>query len=106
MIGILCHTNLDLDNRERWPSELLEVPRVGDEIESSFLWEPGSGYASRLRLKVVSVTWRYGTDWAKGNTPKWYPEVELHLPNPPFGTIKEFYEWYGRITGRGVHAFI
>jgi len=33
---VRCHTNLDLCNCESWPTELPEVPRVGDRIESAY----------------------------------------------------------------------
>lgn len=109
MIRIICHTNLDLEigDKNGFPTQLPEVPKVGDSIESSVEWRNGA----RLRLKVVSVTWKYCKDPFQsrhdslaGKT-NWYPEVELHIANPNW-SIKDFYEWYGRITGKGAHAYI
>ena len=37
---------------------------------------------------------------------EYYPEVELHLPKNRFLNLIDFYDWYGRVCGRGSGAFI
>lgn len=110
---LVCHTNLDLERCEKWPTELPEYPRVGDLIESGYLW-PYSG-GRRIELSVVRVRWVYypvGTFChlsAEENTLSlggWFPHVELHLPPSRFQSLKDFYDWYGRLTGKGRGAYI
>ena len=117
MIKIYCHTNLDLCHCEGWPTELPEVPRVGDLIESSYEWiipngnTISSGAKVSLELQVCRVTWKahaYGKNQytgAKDGT-EWIPHVELSMTPSRYSSMRDFYEWYGRITGKGVHTFI
>lgn len=94
MIPVYCHSNLDLDPRERWPSHLPCVPRVGDLVESAYTW--GSGVV--LVLEVVGVTW---AAHCMGHA--WYHRVELHLMRraPSHSSIKEFQEWYKKVREPG-----
>lgn len=119
MIAVRIRTNLDLDRREIWPTELPAIPAVGDYIESSYLWQwreyddKTNKWSSeaRLQLKVYRVTWvvaqyhdpfvSVAMEPAKLN--KWVPEIEVNIGNV---SMRVFYEWYGKITRRGVHAFI
>lgn len=119
---IVCRTNLDLEKcAEKWPEDLPEVPRVGDYIESSRIWCHWPDEESRskggippcksvLELQVCGVRWRChqpidnGGSWP--GVPTWYAEVELHLPQHRFENIRHFYQWYGKITGKGMHAYI
>lgn len=109
MTQIVCHTNLDLCPCENWPTELPSVPCVGDLIESGHVWSYESGRSAILQLKVVRITWRAkiitNTVYPYTHT-TWTPYVELHLERGQFENINQFYEWYGKITGRGKHAFI
>ena len=95
---ITCRTNLDLCSCEIWPTvvQSQSIPRVGDYIESGYAW-PGGVH---LELKVCSVRWKVDMP-----SKQWFPEIELHLPSH-FRTISDFYEWYGRVCGRGKSAFI
>lgn len=112
MINVVCHTNLDLEY-EIWPTQLPALPRVGDEVESAS--KRCNGF--RLKLKVVSVTWKYN------NKKEWYPYIELHMtdcqrsllvpselrerwPNAQAGSIVAFYGWYAPLVGRSVSSFI
>ena len=72
MIKVFCKTNLDLFN-EKWPEELPEVPRIGDQIESGTRWSNGF----TLRLEVVNVTWVARKD--SYDNPYWIPEIKLYL---------------------------
>lgn len=129
---IYCRTNLDLCPAEKWPEELPEVPRVGDLIESGYVWlyyhttttcqslrlayqrgEISANYQEgphkgRLELAVVRVTWVHQLEGLPFDSSlhRWIPQVELHLPPNRYANLRDFYEWYGMITGRGVHAFI
>lgn len=119
MVKINCFTNLDLIN-EKWPTELPEVPRVDDFIRSAQIWvvrpddgsnQIGIGYESQLELRVVRVTWDAKQRTIKDhlgcmNEDIWTPRVELHLPKGRWESITKFYEWYGRITGKGKSYFI
>lgn len=100
---IVCHTNLDLCQCEVWPTELSEVPRVGDYIESAHRWQREQ-YDLHLELVVCAVRWKT----RKGVVPtasQRMPHIEMTVPSR-YKTMREFYEWYGRVCGRGVHAFI
>jgi hypothetical protein len=106
---IRCHTNLDLERCEAWPTDLPEIPRVGDYIESSFRWKEEQ-LDCRLQLAVCAVTWEFcENQWdaafSKSCT-SWEPRVELHLPPHRFENLTGFYEWYGRVTGKGKSAYI
>lgn len=106
MIEVYCHTNLDLERCEEWPKYLPALPRVGDYIESSHEWSKGC----RLSLKVCAVRWEFRKrgSWDHEGQPQpecWAPRIELSIP-PLYKTITEFYEWYGRITGKGKGAYI
>ncbi len=90
---VVCRTNLDLCGCERFPEDLPAVPCVGDLIESKHEWPGGC----HLRLKVCQITWMYAGAW--------YPEIEMTIPRL-HSDLRSFFEWYGRVTGRGVHAFI
>lgn len=81
MVKIKCRTNLDLLHEE-WPTELPEVPRVGDYIESGTKRK-----GQKLCLKVYSVTWRSYDPWRE-----WYAEVELNLRDG--WTVTMLDEWY------------
>lgn len=122
MIKIQCRTNLDLDMNESFPTELPAMPRVGDLIESSHEWiinNPGTaghGAKTKLQLEVCRTVWKHRksrkyreedgfTEYNEGKN-IWYAEVELSLPRTRYGNMDQFYEWYGRVTGRGKHAFI
>jgi hypothetical protein len=87
MVAVHCRTNLDLDYEE-WPTELPEVPRVGDKVQSAQVWNHGF----QLTLTVVAVLWR-------ANQP---PVIELHSPCE---SIIDFYERYAPYTGRSPHSF-
>lgn len=91
MERIHCHTNLDLLN-EVWPKELSRVPCVGEEIQSQTNHYCRGDF--RLSLKVVAVRWEYNNQ-----SMSYIPEIELHniIKNR---TVREFYEWYARITGK------
>lgn len=107
---IICHTNLDLERCEVWPKDLPIVPRIGDLIESAFGWKrcDSKGWAYpivHLELEVVRVAWRYTTT-DKFRTWDWEPRIELHLPKGRFESLTTFYEWYGKITGKGKAAYI
>ncbi len=95
---VYCRTNLALSS-EQWPTSLPERPMVGDLIESATCWGQ-----FRLRLKVVRVTWAYGSVACAGCAPRWHCRVELHdwLDR----SIQEFYEWYAPLVGRSVSNFI
>ena len=105
-VRIVCHTNLDLCNCESWPEMVPAVPSVGDYIESAHIWKYEGGDRV-LELVVCSIIWR------KAQSPglylskdEWYPRVELNLSPKRWENMTKFYEWYGKICGRGVHAFI
>ena len=107
LIPVVCHTNLDLLPCERWPKALPAVPRVGDTIESGYHWKREQ-YALRLSLKVVAVRWCWSKSAGRDEfepADVYVPRVELHVP-PPWTTLTEFYEWYGRVTGKGKSFFI
>lgn len=89
-----CRTNLDV--RECWPCDLPTVPRVGDLIQSSIIWNG----VFQLTLKVVEVTWKKNE-----YTGEWYAEVELH-DSWPSRSISDFYKWYCPLIGKSVSAFI
>ena len=93
MKKISCHTNLDL-SQEFWPTELPEIPRIGDRIQSTTVRNKCN---FRLCLEVVSVTWRYSSEG-------YYPEIELH--DHMKRSIREFYEWYAPMVGKNVNSFI
>ena len=101
MIKVYCHTNLDDVGREDWPTELPEVPRVGDEIESGTLHKSSNIVAQgiRVRLKVTSITWECIDNGAYGTRHVWRPCVELHLPSN-FKSVNHFQCWYDHIRGR------
>ena len=104
VIPIRCHTNLDLLPAERWPDELPAVPAEGQLIRSAHQWahhdEDGkSVHYCYVELCVVRVTW-YHDGW------NWVADVELHLPPSRFESLRTFYDWYGKITGRGAAYFI
>lgn len=103
MIKLHCRTNLDLDNREKWPEQMPEIPRVGDIIQSNHR-HTYNGSSVALELVVVRVKWVPKT--IGPNVIEYRPEVELHLIPSRYSTITDFYAWYGRITGRGTSAFI
>ena len=46
MIRGICHTNLDSFRHATWPTEFVEVPRIGSSVEAS----------SGASLKVVNIT--------------------------------------------------
>jgi hypothetical protein len=101
---VVCHTNLDLVKvAEKWPKELPVIPAVGNLILSANVWrtvdDDGVVREGQLELEVCRVVW-------KPSGHLWIPHIELHLPKGRFESIRSFYEWYGKITGRGVHAFI
>src|ERR1700682_3375474 len=112
MIKLYCKTNMDLERCEVWPSELPEIPREGDLIESGHEWtRPGdntiaSGCKSRVTLRVCRVTWKARecarpTLYCHQSVPvEWIPEVALTMPLW-FENMTGFYDWYGRITGKG-----
>jgi len=83
MIVVHCHSNLDLDSREVWPKIMSCVPRVGDLIESKYVW-PGGVV---LILEVVGVVWA----WDRGEM-EYTPRVELHLAHEQ--SIADFHAWY------------
>lgn len=91
MPRIYCHTNLDLFNEE-WPTELPELPREGDEIESM----TKHGFF-RLSLRVNAVRWRY-------THTGYFPHIELH--DRMSRSIGAFYKWYAPLVGKSVLAFI
>lgn len=111
-------TNLDLLRCELWPNHLDALPREGDYIESGYEWnyfatdeERAKGEIphckTRLILKVYKVTWKAhsrDSDYRDVAT-YWVPEVELNIPTY-FENMKAFYEWYGKITGKGKSYFI
>lgn len=99
---IVCNTNLDLLPAERWPETIPSIPRVGDRIQSTHGWEY-KGQNVQLELEVVSITWKHVKHQG---IVQWVPFVELHLPKNRFNTLVDFFEWYGRITGRGRSYFI
>ena len=112
MIPVYCHTNLDLDDAERWPVELPAVPAVGTRIESGFMHRGGF----RLTLEVASVTLRVD-HVNQSHKPEWYYDIELHMtswqkeltskdPEAARGSITAFYEWYAPKVGRTVGSFI
>lgn len=121
-INVRFRTNLDLEpcDKSGFPTKLPEVPRIGDHVESSHRWVQPGGIDCHLRLKVVAVTWKWG-GWEEtpieggdkigqylgppNDESDYYPEIELHTRSP-FQNLVEFYEWYGRITGRGKSAYI
>ncbi len=119
---IHCRTNLDLCHCEKWPEELPTLPRVGDRIESAHEWlyyDPPLSHdaeyytrqpmKSRVELEVVSVSWRASQHLIYKTTPDkygWIPFIELHLPKGRFENLTAFFEWYGKITGKGKSAFI
>lgn len=119
---IIFRTHLDLLPIEKWPEELPAIPRIGDRIESGYLWnyfpseeERAKGgippCQTRLILQVYSIEWKYyssDTLLYLGSSTKegmWYPVVELNIPSY-FENMRSFYEWYGKITGKGKHYFI
>ena len=120
MFRVRCHTNLDLAIAEQWPTYMPVAPNVGDLIQSAFKWtwyprrdegDLTEKLVSHLELEVVRVRWVYVRpaiwECSLQSNVLWVPEIELHLPkNGLFPNITAFYEWYGKITGRGKHAFI
>lgn len=111
MIKVHCHTNLDLYN-EKWPSMLPARPVIGDLIESAIehpqFEKDENGFSKgvkpthfcRLRLKVVSITWK------QDYQDEYCCEVELHDSWPKPRSIREFYEWYAPMVNKRVSAFI
>lgn len=100
-MDVMCTTNLDLQN-ERWPSNFRAMPNVGDYIES--LTMHCNGF--RLRLKVVSITWKATSDKSRERhyCEDCYPVVELH--DCQNRSIREFYKWYAPLVGASVSSFI
>jgi hypothetical protein len=92
---VYCHTNLDLDNEE-WPSELPCLPQVGNLIQS----RRERGTLEPLSLAVCRIRWIYSS--TEGG---YVAHIELHIPSI-YANLSHFYEFYGRLTGRGKHAFI
>lgn len=113
MIPVWCRTNLDL-HMEEWPNKMVAVPNVGDEIESRTVHRGGF----RLKLQVVSVTWKYRSNLFNGHADGYYPEIELHMTKHQQGlmpvksttavqgSVTAFYEWYARHVGSSVGSFI
>lgn len=72
MIEAACRTNLDDYQREKWPTEFVALPRLGDWVEAE----------SGVRLRVVGVTHRMdrpGPGQCGASVP--VIEVELHRIN-------------------------
>ena len=84
-MDVRFHTNLDLSNAEEWPTRLPCRPMVGDYISSKYRWPDGS----ILQLTVHSVELLEDSI-----------RVELHLPPRRFETLRRFYDWYEKVTGR------
>lgn len=111
MISIRCRTNLDLLPCEKWPDELEALPRVGDIIESAHAWDK-----VHLQLTVASVRWEHrkgkqdlGNRYGPAQIVEidiWMPIIELHLPPRHFDNLHHFYDWYGKLTGKGKSYFI
>lgn len=108
MLKVYFRTNLDLLPPDlNWPEELPEIPRVGDLIRSPQTWkyDPGNtiGGQGVLELEVCRITWK---QFDNGVRNWWAPEIELHLPKSRWQSLTHFYEWYGKITGKGKSFFI
>jgi hypothetical protein len=102
---VICHTNLDLDSREIFPDSLPALPHVGDEIASGHKWENGVS----VHFKIVSITWKMDPQIVTehGINRAWFPHIELHLTSYwEKQSLRDFYIWYGAVTGRGASAFI
>ena len=110
MVKIYCGTNLNLLPCERWPTELPEVPKVGDLIVSSMEWineDDGIETKSRVCLEVCGIVWVPQITQASTLLNfVWVPEVELELSRKHFKNMVDFYTWYGKITGKGKDYFI
>jgi len=69
MIHATCFTNLDGYERETWPTMFVEIPRVGEWVESD----------SGKSLRVVQITHRMGKPLRRLSTePRPEIRVELH----------------------------
>lgn len=85
IIKVHCHTNLDLNNYERWPDMLCCRPICGDIITSS----------TGLELQVVRVS--HVTKYKEDSTTNGWSDsldVELHLIPSRFENISSFEKWY------------
>ena len=106
---VQCFTNLDLlPGAERWPEELPACPAVGDLIQSGTVWKrPDEGIKCNLELVVCQITWMHRIGDGFKNTPidNWYPRIEMTVPSR-FLNLRQFYEWYAKITGNSVSRFI
>lgn len=90
MPRIRCHTNIDCCKRLEWPTELPEVPRVGDLIRS-----PSSTKDKHIELQVVRVTWVFQECWDSPGK-MWIAEVELHMVPSRYASLAEFEKWVER----------
>ena len=103
---VYFHTNLDLEHCEKFPDVPDScIPRVGDTIFSAHQWSGGT----QLHLRVYEVWWtpiiKNATTYGDKAGVEWEVRVELNIPTL-FQNLTEFYEWYGRVTGKGKHAYI
>lgn len=92
------HTNLDLVHGDKhgWPEQLPFRPCVGDLIESTY--EHRTPF--RLQLEVVRVVIRLEHYDGMPHDLFSRLDVELHLPKSRWKTLRDFYDFYERITGR------
>lgn len=97
--AVLCiTTNLDLHRAESLPAVFHSVPRVGELIRSTTRWKqppiefvnapPMSSPPFQLELEVVRVI---HTETGV--------EVEVTLPNRRWESLRDFHNFYGRVTG-------
>lgn len=116
MIKCNFHTNLDLcfGDKGGWPDQLLFRPVVGDYIRSTFVHtgrydysdpstrdDPpivGKGYQLELVVVRVMIVSQNQERWGTGQFK--YLDVELHLPSSRYQSLRDFYNWYEKITGQ------
>ena len=98
LIDVEFRTNLDLLNEE-WPKSLNAIPSVGHRFQSG---TDHNGF--KLELEVYGVTWVSRED-GFGRL-EWVPQIELHLPQNRFESIRKFYEWYAPKCNKSVSYFL
>lgn len=88
---VMCKTNLDIDPRESFPTDLDALPLPGHRIVSNKIWSNGF----QLELEVVAVKWSPRTEspFFGEKATRWIPEIEMNLP-PYIKSITDFTEIY------------
>jgi hypothetical protein len=96
-----CHTNIDLEG-EVWPTELPELPKVGDVIESAIEHKNGH-LKGRVALQVTEVRWKAAKQdfepFASGRYDVWCPVLELGI-SKEFTSIGHFQDWHAYIRNK------